>query len=87
MSAMESGLHLARGLTTLWRGIWAMNPETADEYVASSKMRRAMRAAQGDLYASGVDFDIEDDRNYIAEAYLPIFERDIAGILAAITAQ
>ncbi len=77
-------LCLARGLTTLWRGIWAINPEHTDEYVASSKMRIAMRAAQDDLHASGIDFDITDDKNYVAEAYLPIFVRDISGILETI---
>ena len=56
---------------------------TADEYIVSSKMRAVMKAARDDLLASGIDFDIADDRNFVAEAYLPIFERDIAGILQA----
>ena len=73
-------LYLARGVTTLWRGILEINPERADDYVVSSKMRAAMRAARDDLHASGINFDIADDRDYIAEAYRPIFERDVARI-------
>jgi len=45
-----------------------------------------MLAARDELQASGIEFDIANDTNYIAEAYLPIFEREIASILATITA-
>jgi hypothetical protein len=76
---------LARGLTSVWREAWNLDDARADEYIVSSKMRAVMKAVRDDLLASGIDFDITDDRNYIAEAYLPIFERDIAGILEAIT--
>ncbi|MDP6525000.1 MAG: helix-turn-helix domain-containing protein [Kiritimatiellia bacterium] len=74
-----------RGLTSVWREAWNLDDARADEYIVSSKMRVAMRKARDDLYASGIAFDIADDRNYVAEAYLPIFERDIAGILEAMT--
>ena len=45
-----------------------------------------MLAARDELQASGIEFDIANGRRYIAEPCLPIFERDIAGILATITA-
>jgi hypothetical protein len=77
---------LVRGLTTIWRDACDLDESRADEYIVSSKMRSAMRAARDDLQASGIEFDIANDKNYIAEAYLPIFEQDIAGILATITA-
>lgn len=77
-------VHLARGLTVLWRGIWAIDPERADDYVASSKMRTAMRAAQDDLFASGIVFDIEEDRDHIAENYLPVFMANMRRILGTI---
>ena len=76
---------LVRGLTVVWREAYGLDESRADEYIVSSKMRSAMREARDDLHASGIEFDITDDRNYIAETYLPIFERNIAGILAAIT--
>ena len=76
---------LARGLTAVWREAWNLDEARADEYIVSSKMRAVMRTVRDDLLASGIDFDIADDRNYVAEAYLPIFERDIAGILEAMT--
>jgi hypothetical protein len=78
---------LARGLTSVWREAWNLDEARVDEYIVSSKMRVAMRQARDDLYGSGIDFDIADDSNYVAEAYLPIFERDIAGVLEAITKQ
>ena len=72
---------LARGLTALWRGIWAIDPTRADDYVASSKMRTIMRQAQDDLFASGIGFEIEDDRGHIAEDYLPVFLNNVKKIL------
>jgi hypothetical protein len=76
---------LARGLTSVWREAWDLDETRADEYIVSSKMRAVMKTARNDLLASGIDFDITDDRNYVAEVYLPIFERDIAGILETMT--
>jgi hypothetical protein len=73
-------LALARGLTTLWRGVWA-TPPYGDDYVASSKMRKTMRAAKDDLHASTIGFDIENDRGHIAEAYLPVFLDNIERVL------
>jgi len=77
-------IHLARGLTVLWRGIWAIDAERADDYVASSKMRTTMRAAKNDLLSSGIAFNIEDDRGHIAEDYLPVFIANIRRILGEI---
>lgn len=76
---------LIRGLTTIWREVCDLDEDHADEYIVSSKMRIAMRAARDDLLASGIRFNIVDDKNYVAEAYLPIFHRDVAGILKTIT--
>jgi len=73
--------HLAKGLTKLWRGIWAINPAQVDDYVASSIMRSIMRDAQDDLHACGIGFRIEDDRGHIAEDYLPVFIENIQRIL------
>jgi hypothetical protein len=72
---------LMRGLTTLWREAWALDDTRADAYVFSSKMRQAMQAAKDDLQGSGIPFTIEDDKGYLAEAYLPVFVRDVEGIL------
>lgn len=72
---------LARGLTTLWRGIWAIAPDQTDDYVISSKMRTTMRQAQDDLYASGIEFRLENDRDHKAENYLPVFIATIHRIL------
>jgi len=56
----------------------------ADACVFSSKMRKAMQAAKDDLQGSGIHFSIEDDNGYLAEAYLPVFLRDIEGITASL---
>jgi hypothetical protein len=72
---------LVRGLTTIWREAWALDDTRADAYVFSSKMRKAMRTAKDDLQGSGVPFTIEDDKGYLAEAYLPVFLRDVEGVL------
>ena len=76
---------LTRGLTALWREAWALDENRADEYIVSSKMRSAMRAARDDLHASGIDFDIEDDQAHVAEAYLSVFLRDVAGIFKTLS--
>ena len=73
---------LTRGMTTLWREVWALDDARADAYVFSSKMRKAMQTAKDDLLSSGIPFAIEDDNSYIAEAYLPVFVRDVEGIFA-----
>jgi len=75
---------LARGLTTLWRGIWAIGSDQTDDYVISSKMRTTMRQAQDDLHASGIDFKLEDDRDHKAEDYLPVFIENIHNILSTL---
>jgi len=75
---------LIRGLTTIWREVWALDEKRADTYVFSSKMRTAMQAARDDLQSSGVHFAIEDDNGHVAEAYLPVFLRDIAGIMTSL---
>jgi hypothetical protein len=72
---------LTRGLTTIWREVWALEDTRADAYVFSSKMRKAMQAARDGLQGSGVAFAIEDDQGYLAEAYLPVFIRDIERVL------
>jgi hypothetical protein len=72
---------LTRGLTTIWREVWALDDTRADAYVFSSKMRKAMRTAKDDFLNSGVPVAIEDDKGYLAEAYLPVFVRDIEGIM------
>ena len=77
---------LARGLTTLWRAVWTLPRENDDSYVASSRLRKAMRAARGDLYESGIGFEIQDDRSHVAEAYLPVFRNDVGAILAKLNA-
>jgi len=76
---------LTRGLTVIWREAWALDEERADEYIVASKMRTAMRAARDDLQAGGISFSIEDDRPYLAEAYLSVFLRDVAGILTTLS--
>jgi len=72
---------LTRGLTTLWREAWALDDTRADAYVVSSKMRQAMRAARDDLQRSGMEFSIEDDQGHVAESYMPVFVRDLQGIM------
>ena len=72
---------LTRGLTAIWRGARAIDAARADDYVLSSKMRSAMRSARADLLGSGLGFAIQDGKGYIAEAYLPVFMRDVDGIL------
>jgi hypothetical protein len=74
--------HLASGLSTIWRATWAVAPEQNGEYVASSRLRTAIRAAQDDLRASGIHFDIEDDRGHVAENYLPVFIENMDRVLA-----
>ncbi|MEI8120562.1 MAG: hypothetical protein WCI20_00810 [bacterium] len=76
---------LTRGLTTIWRAVWALDEARADEYIFSSKMRSVMQAARNDLLGSGMGFVIEDDRGYMAEAYLPVFLRDMGSILKALS--
>ncbi|MEI6786919.1 MAG: hypothetical protein WCL49_00410 [bacterium] len=76
---------LTRGLTTIWREVWALDESRADVYVFSSKMRKAMQAANDDLQSCGVDFAIEDDKGYLAEAYLPVFLRNVDGVMNALT--
>jgi len=72
---------LARGLTAIWREVWALDENRADMYVFSSKMRKAMQTAGNDLQGSGIAFAIEEDRNYVAETYLPVFFRNIERLL------
>ncbi len=76
---------LTRGMTRIWRDAWALDEKRADDYIVSSKMRTAMRAARDDLQGSGVGLHVEDDRAYTAEAYLPVFLRDIRSILATLS--
>lgn len=73
--------HLTRALTTIWREVRALDDTRADAYVFSSKMRTAMQAAKDDLQSSGIPFSIENDKGYLAEAYLPVFLRDVEGIV------
>lgn len=75
---------LVRGLTTLWREVWALDDTRADAYVFSSKMRKAMQAARDDLQGSGIHLTIEDDKGYLAEAYLPVFISTVDGVLHAL---
>jgi hypothetical protein len=77
---------LLRGLSTIWREAWALDETRADDYVFSSKMRKAMQAARDDLQGSGIDFTIEDDQGYIAEAYLPVLSRNADAIMKALGA-
>ena len=70
-----------RGLTSIWREAWAIDATRADEYIVSSKMRSAMQSARNDLLGSGIEFNIADDKGYVAEAYLPVFMRDARNIL------
>ncbi len=77
-------LPLARGITTIWREIWAIDPACTDDYTLSSKLRTAMRAARDDMHASGITFNITDDKSYIAEAYLHVFEQDMSRMLSAV---
>lgn len=72
---------LTRGLATLWRVVWALDAARAEAYVFSSKMRKAMQEARNDVLGSGISFTIEDDKAYLAEAYLPVFVRTVTGIL------
>ena len=72
---------LTRGLTAIWREAWAIEPDRADEYIFSSKMRAAMQSARNDLLGSGIGFMIGDDNGYMAEAYLPVFMREVNKIL------
>jgi hypothetical protein len=72
---------LIRGLTTIWREAWAIEEARADEYIFSSKMRSAMQSARNDLLSCGLGFVIEGDKGYLAEAYLPVFVRDMDNIL------
>ena len=73
--------YLTRGLTTLWRAILALDTHRADDYVFSSQARKAMQAAQDDLMNSGLAFSIKDNRGYVAESYLPVFQADIHAIM------
>lgn len=75
---------LTRGLTTIWREVWALDDARADAYVFSSKMRKAIQASRDDLQRSGINFTIEDDRAYLAEAYLPVFVKSFDSILHAL---
>ncbi len=75
---------LTRGLTTLWRAAWALDDTRADAYVFSSKMRQAMQVARDDLQGSGIPVTIEDDKGYLAEAYLPVFVNDISRIMSVL---
>ena len=40
-----------------------------------------MRQAQNDLYTCGIGFEIEDDREHLAENYLHVFIENIQRIL------
>ncbi len=53
----------------------------ADEDIFTSKMRSAMQSARNDLLGSGMGFAIEDDKGYVAEAYLQVFLRDAGNVL------
>ena len=75
---------LMRGLTIIWREAWVLDDTRADAYVFSSKMRKAMQAAKDDLQGSGIPFSIADDKGYLAEAYLPVFVKDMDGIMNAL---
>jgi hypothetical protein len=71
---------LARGLTVIWRQANSIDENRADDYVFASKMRDAMRNARDDLHASGIGFDIEDDKGHVAEDYLPVMQRTISSL-------
>ena len=73
--------YLTRGLTTLWRAILALDAHRADDYVFSSQARKAMQAAQDDIMNSGLALSIKDNRDYVAESYLPVFQEDIHAIM------
>ncbi len=77
---------LLRGLTVIWRQIWSIDAERADDYIVSSIMRTAMRNARDDLHASGMGFAIEDDRGYVAEEYGPVYQRTIRALISKIHA-
>jgi hypothetical protein len=77
---------LLRGLSIIWREAWALDETRADDYVFSSKMRKAMKEAGDDLQGSGIDFTIEDDQGYIAEAYLPVLSRNADAIMKTLGA-
>ena len=47
-------------------------------------MKKAMQAAKDDLQGSGIPFTIADDKGYLAEAYLPVFGKDMDGIMNAL---
>jgi hypothetical protein len=81
------GRALFRGLTVLWREVWSIDEERADDYIFSSKMRTAIRSARDGLLASGTGIDIEDDRGHIAEDYLPVFLKDMAQMLETLNSQ
>ncbi len=76
---------LTRGLTVIWRAAWTLDEERTDEYIVSSKMREAMRAARDDLHGSSIAFEITDDKSCVAEEYLAVFVRDIRGILESLS--
>lgn len=76
---------LTRGLIILWRAIFVLNEDHVDEYLISSEMREAMLAAKNDLYASGIAFNIRDDRAFLGEDYMPAFLEDLKEILAICT--
>jgi len=75
---------LTRGLSAIWRGVRELDDTRTDAYVFSSRMRKAMQAARDDLQNSGIDFAIEDDQSYLAEAYTPVFVRDISGVMESL---
>ncbi len=72
---------LTRGLSVIWRQVWALEEARADPYIFSSKMRSAMQSARNDLLGSGMGLVIEDDKGCLAEAYLPVFIRDVSNML------
>ena len=78
---------LARGLTAIWRAAWTLDASQVDDYVFSSKMREAMRSARDDLHASGLAFNIEDDRGYLGEAYMDALFRSIDGIFRVLAVE
>ena len=45
-----------------------------------------MQSARNDLLGSGMGFTIEDDKGYLAEAYLSVFMRDVGNILKVLSA-
>ena len=73
---------LARGLTSVWRGAWAIDMHRADDDIAVSKMKAAARAAKDDLYASGLPFAIDCDRPRAAEHFLSMLLDSLNVLLA-----